>query len=68
MIKTHLHLSSDEERRDTDELQVVLIDIRLSQHKAVEEVLSKIGGLPVQTVNLTDLDTNKSLSKFYPAF
>lgn len=51
----HLDLGGDEERRDADELQVVLVDVLLSQHEAVEEVLGQVGGLPVEAVHLAHL-------------
>lgn len=57
---THLYLWGDEERGDADELQDIFADVLLSQHVAVKVVLSQVRRLPVEAVNLTDLQTKKT--------
>lgn len=52
---THLYLGGNEERRDADELQVVFVDILLSEHEAVKVVLGKVRCLSVKAVHLTHL-------------
>lgn len=52
---THLYLGGNEERRDADELQVVFVDILLSEHEAVKVVLGKVRRLSVEAVHLTHL-------------
>lgn len=56
---THLYLGGDEECRDADELQAVFADVLLSQHEAVEVVLSEIGRLSVEAVHFTHLHGDK---------
>lgn len=58
--RTHLHLGGDEERRDAQQLQMLLTDVLLRQHEAVEEILRQVRRLPVETVHLAHLRTNRS--------
>lgn len=58
--RTHLHLGGDEERRDAQQLQMLLTDVLLRQHEAVEEILRQVRRLPVETVHLAHLRTNRA--------
>lgn len=53
---SYLQFRSNEERRNANELQLVLPNGYLSQHEAIKEVLSQVKGLTVKCIHLTYLN------------
>lgn len=51
----YLHLGSDEERRDADELQSAFQHVCLCGHEAVKVVLGQIKRFPVKFIYFTHL-------------